>query len=62
MDGHLELEYALSVLADGDINGRFHGDASVIEGIFIRNKDSIDNALKELAKYIRENCDSQNNR
>ena len=59
--GHLDLEYALSILADGDIDGRFYGSAGHIEMIFIENRDSINNALVELAKFIREKCNESDN-
>ncbi|MDD3044839.1 MAG: hypothetical protein PHF33_05220 [Candidatus Delongbacteria bacterium] len=59
--GHLDLEYALSILADGTIDGRFHGSAGHIEMIFFKNRDSINNALVELAEFIRENCNKSNN-
>ena len=59
--GHLDLEYALSILADDDINGRFHGSAGYIEMIFYKNRDSINNALVELAKFIREKYNKSDN-
>jgi hypothetical protein len=59
--GHLDLENALSILADGTTDGRFHGSAGYIEMIFFENRDSINNALVELAKFIREECNKSNN-